>query len=129
MEKLYLLIAVALLAVGCYPMAHVESAPGHYSVSGTTDRPEAAIYAASQAYVETKNADEYWKAVQQGRAYPYMGGVYGYNDYQYYYGGIMPAPQTAPAPAAVGSGNDATEAKQMAEDALKAIIEHTTSGK
>lgn len=129
MSKTILFVAVTVLvAVGC---AHVESAPGHYSVSGTTTTPEAAIYAASQAYVESKNVDEYWKAVQQGLAIPYMGGA-GYNDMTYWYGGgyvMPPALQTVPAPAATGSDDaskKAEEAKQEADDALKAIIEHVS---
>ena len=122
-------LSAIFAATGC-SWAAVSAKPGEYSVNGWTRNPEAAMATASDNYVQETNAREYWKAVQEGRAYPYPGGGYG-NDYWYYFGsqGYMPAaPQpTTSAPAATsGAGGYATQqdlqkVKQMAEDSIRAV--------
>jgi len=80
----------AAMTAGC-SFASLSAKPGEYSVSGYTRTPEMAMQTASDNYVQERNAEEYWKAVHEGRAYPYPGGGMG-NDYWYYYGsnGYMP---------------------------------------
>ncbi len=87
---LIVLCLAALTATGC-SVASLRSRPGDYSVSGYTTSPEMAMSVASDNYVQERNTEEYWRAVREGRAYPYPGGGYG-NDYWYYYGsyGYMP---------------------------------------
>src|SRR5512142_1595862 len=96
LSKLAFLLFVATVTNGC---ATMSSAPGAYSVSGMTTDPIAATAVAGRVYTEQYNAETYRRAVESGRAYPYMGGMTG--DYWYYYRGyVPPAPVVAPPPPA-----------------------------
>ena len=101
MSKLFqlaCLLFVASATSGCgalFASAGVESRPGDYHVNGYTSDPNGAIAVSSQAYVQQYNAETYRRAVESGRAYPYMGGMGG--DYWMYYRGIVPAQPVMPA--------------------------------
>jgi len=119
------LLAAAFAATGC-SFASVSSKPGMYSMNGYSTNPEMAAQVMSENYVNEVNANEYWKAVREGRAYPYPGGGYG-NDYQYYFGsqGYAPGlPQSSGvAPSGGGTGQvtpeQLDEVRQMAVDGLR----------
>ncbi len=124
--NLAVLCLAALSAAGC-SFASLASKPGSYSVSGYTTSPEMAMSVASDNYVQERNAEEYWQAVREGRAYPYPGGGQG-NDYWYYYGsyGYMPnvvvPEQAVPLP----GGNYATQedVRRVEEKANDSIRMH-----
>ena len=107
LAQLAFLMFVASATSGCgalFASAGVESRPGDYHVNGYTSSPEAAIAVSNQAYVQQYNAETYRRAVESGRAYPYMGGMTG--DYWMYYRGVVPAQPVmpvAPPPAATSS--------------------------
>ena len=119
---LVLASAVASLA-GC-SIASMNSKPGEYSFNGYTRDPEAMAATLSDNYVQEVNTKEYWKAVEEGRAYPYMGGGVG-NDYQYYFGNVIPpAGSVQPAVQPNGSSGYATEeelrkVEEKANDSLR----------
>lgn len=97
--QLAFLLLVASVTSGCgalFASAGVESRPGDYHVNGYTSSPEAYAAVASHNYVQEYNAETYRRAVESGRAYPYMGGMTG--DYWMYYRGVMPTQPVVPAP-------------------------------
>jgi len=103
--------AVSMTA-GC-SFASLASRPGDYSVSGYTTNPEMAMSVASDNYVQERNAEEYWQAVREGRAYPYPGGGQG-NDYWYYYGSYGYQPNVVvPEQAVPLSGGDYATQEQL----------------
>ena len=85
----------AAFQTGC---AGIQSRPGDYHVNGYTGDPIAATAVAGRVYTEQYNAETYRRAVESGRAVPYMGGMGG--DYWMYYRNVVPAaPVVAPPPA------------------------------
>ncbi len=90
-------LSAALMAVasGC-SFAGMEARPGTYHINGYTANPEMAASIMSENYVNETNAREYWRAVREGRAYAYPGGLS--SDYAYFFGGIIPEGYARPAP-------------------------------
>ncbi len=134
LAQLAFLLFVAAGSSGCgalFASAGVESRPGDYHVNGYTSDPVGAISVSSRAYVDQYNAETYRRAVESGRAYPYMGGMGG--DYWFYYRGVVPPPTVvAPPPAVVAPGPtssvaaptgdalaEAREARRRADAALR----------
>ena len=150
MSKLFqlaCLLFVASATSGCGAMfasAGVESRPGDYHVNGYTSSPEAYAAVASHNYVQEYNAETYRRAVESGRAYPYMGGMTG--DYWMYYRGVVPQQPmpVAPPPAATSTTapdprssvapnpqgtalTEAREARRRADTALRILREQAAS--
>ena len=120
----YLVLVLAVISFAGCSIASVSSKPGTYSLNGYTRDPEAMAQIMSENYVQEFNAQQYWKAVEEGRAYPYPGGGIG-NDYQYYFGGVLPP--AGPGPMSVqpdGTSGYATQeqllrVEEKANDSLK----------
>lgn len=149
MSKLFqlaCLLFVASATSGCGAMfasAGVESRPGDYHVNGYTSSPEAYASVASHNYVQEYNAETYRRAVESGRAYPYMGGMTG--DYWMYYRGVVPQqpmpvapppattsttaqPQSSVVPNPQGTAlTEAREARRRADTALRILREQAAS--
>lgn len=122
MRTMLMLMAV-MFAMSACSFAGVEARrAGRYHVNGYTSDPAGFVTAASNAVVQEDNAQTYQKAVERGMAYPYYGGGYS-NDYEFYYGGVVPPGAPAYGPqddqAAQQALEEAKEARRRADDALR----------
>lgn len=98
--RTHFMLAFLMFAAFLSGCAGIQSRPGDYHVNGYTTDPIAATAVAGRVYTEQYNAETYRRAVESGRAVPYMGGMGG--DYWMYYRNVVPvAPPVAPPPPAV----------------------------
>ncbi|MFA6604045.1 MAG: hypothetical protein WCT10_04390 [Patescibacteria group bacterium] len=117
-------LALAIASLASCSFASVSSKPGVYSFNGYTRDPEVLAQVLSENYVQEYNSQQYWKAVEEGRAYPSMGGGVG-GDYQYYFGDVIPpAGYGQPVAPAAGSPGYVTQdelrkVEEKANDSLR----------